>query len=425
MASSLVLSLLLLPTFTKAMIIGQRMEGHVIWAQDGQFIVDRGAEDGIASGEYVQVLQDRRYKSRAISLKIHTAYSLWGTYNVYEPLVLDKKISLKSSSRHPLTRSMQSSINFNIPGEEEFLGLIAEQTSPGPREEESDLQVEKRLKEKIEKRKETEGLASSYIESLDPDLGQLTLTINVAPASYSNISGSHELAYSISLERDHPEKNKIDGTISYERNSFVNSASSSVMSESRYDARLFYEHDRPTKEFIPFTFASFERVREHTSYPIRAAVNLGPVGIKYRLKSLVERYEFLNDMALSYAPALDYLRRDEFLVNGLTEIRESVKVSEVNFRHNMIFQMDAHFFDKKMNLTNMTFVRPIQELDGLGIDFSDLNLRIETEMKYQFHRHFHASYINLIRNDRRSKLLSSYPETEITHRMTVGYEKRF
>ena len=426
MAVFLSLLLCLVPSLADAMIPGQSMEATVVWTENGQLIVDRGAEDGLALGEYAQIIQEGRYKSRAVSLKIHTAHSLWGIYNAYEPLVLDKKISLKSSSRHLLTEEMRSTMNLSLLPEEEFLALIAP-APPGERgrPEESDLEMERRLKEKIAQREEATGLASTFLEDLNLVPTDLVLGVDLAPASFSNIKGDRKIAYRVDLARDNPEKNEIHMSFSYERNSLVDSGAKRVMSESRYDSRFLYEYGSPGDTLHPFSLASFERVREGSYYPIRVATNVGPVGLRYHLNSLVEKNSFLKDVSLSYIPTLDYLRRDEFAFNNLTGLTELVTVSEVNFRHTLISQVEAHFFDETLGLSSIFFVRPIQELDGISIDTSDLNLRAETEVAYRFHQNFNVSYVNLVRNDRRSERLSTYPETEITHRITVGYEKRF
>ena len=408
-----------------AMIKGEGTEGHLIWVEKGQFIIDKGAGDGIAPGEYVQVLQNKRYKSRAISLKVEGDYSLWAVYNSYESLILDKKILLKSSTRHTLTGNIKSSMNLDIPPREEFLARIRprKRRIEGDEREDRDLLLRERLREKFAK-KDRDDLAYDYIESHDPDLNDLVLSINVAPASFKNISGSHEMAYRVSLRRDKPDKHVVEGMFSYERNSFVDSAASSVTSESRYDLRLFYEYGRVSKSFRPFSFLSFERMREGSIYPIRKAFNVGPVGLKYEMNAPT-RYAFLSRLNLSYIPSLDYWSRDEFMEDLLTNRRGIGQATDVNFRHNIILRARADFFEKRMELSNMTLVRPIQKLNGVGIDFSDINLRVETEMKYRFHRYFSGSYINLVLNDQRSARLSNLPETEITHMFTVGYEKRF
>ena len=397
----------------------------LVWMDGGQFIVERGSSDGLVGGQYVQVLQDRRYKSRAICLKVDSTHSLWAIYNAYEPLVLDKNVLLKPSSSHPLNDELRATMNLDIPPMAEFVARTQSKDRIDDNEkpsENADIVLAERLKEKFAEREAADNLAYDYVRDNDPDLNDLSLTVGIAPFIFKNISGSHEGSYNISLTRNVPEKHRVDGKLSYERSSFVNSAESSVISESRYDGRLIYEYGFFTDTLRPFSFMSYERLREDTFFPIRMAVNFGPIGLKYYFKNPPDHFE---EMALAYIPAVDYLSRDELIFDNALSRWGILRTSDVNFRHNFIFQGRASFFEKKMDVSNITLLRPIQELEGFGIDFSDLNLRMETEAKYRFHRYFSASYVNLLLNDQRSQTLDGLPSTEIAHMFTINYEKRF
>ena len=408
----------LTPVFIFSMIKGEKLEGKVIWSDKGQFIIDKGAEEGVALGEYVQVLQNGRYKSRAVSLRSILDHSLWARYNIYEPLVLNKNIVLKSSRRHPLTEKMKQEINLETPSQEAFVAFIEsfKKQSTQTKKKESDILIERRLMEKFSKRKQSDQKIYDYFEGQNPNISGITLKVNVAPISYKNISGSHEMAYKISLKQDIPNKHKIDGTWSYIRNSFVQSLTSTVISESRYDLLFLYEYGKLNQNLRPFSLMSFERLRENHFYPIRSAFNIGPIGIKYTPQKFI---------SFSYIPVIDYLDRDTVVVNSLTKREEILESSDTNFRHCFIFKTRSQFLRKKMEVIHTSFVRPIQETDSFSIDFSDINLRLETEIKYKFHHTFSVSYVNLILNDQRIKRNHRLPETEITHMMTVNYEKMF
>ncbi len=411
----------LTPILSHSMIKGEKLEGAIIWSGKGQFIIDKGAEDGVAIGEYVQVIQNGRYKSRAVSLRANLDHSLWVEYNIYEPLVLNKSIVLKSSSRHPLIQYMKQKMNLDTPSQKEFVAFVEsfKQKNTQRPKEESDLLIEKRLVEKFSEREKSDKINFGYLEDQNPNIKGVSFNINIAPISYKNISGSHEMAYKLSLKQDIPGNHKIDGVLSYVRNSFVQSITPTVISESRYDLLFLYEYGKFNSNFRPFSFMSFESMRENNFYPIRSAFNIGPIGMKY----IFDTKEDL--LSLAYIPVIDYLNRDMVAVNSLTRRQEIIESSDVNFRHCFLLKAHGKFLKKKMEVTHTAFFRPIQEVDNFSIDFSDVNLRLETEVKYKFHHPFSASYVNLILNDQRIQKSHGFPDTEITHMMTVNYEKRF
>ena len=416
----------LLPGLSFGFIPSSGVEGKPIWVQNGQFIIDRGGEDGLVPGEFVQVFQNKRYKSRAVSLKVYGDHSLWAVYNFYEPLTFDKSVLLRPSAQHPFDERTERTMNLNIPPDEELEAVLRPRPKRAVVErEDADLILDKRLRAKVEERRKADRENYAYLAPSDLTMGDTAFKVNLAPFRFNNISDSHEAAYKISLKRDNPDKHFIDAELSYERDSFVYSLTSAVTSKSRYHFRLFYEYNKIGTRFRPFTFASFERLREHTFYPIRAAGGVGPIGIKYNFTDLEEKATFLDEFSLSYIPIVDYLNRDTLIVNPLTGLVEVGESTEVNLRHGLIFRGRTQFFRKKMALTNTTFFRPIQELGGLSIDFSDINLRVETEFSYKFHPQFSVGYINLALNDQRSERASNLPSTEIVHLITANYEKRF
>ena len=406
------------PVYPYSLIKGEKIEGMAIWAEKGQFLLDRGAEDGVSIGEYVQVIQNGRYKSRAVSLMANLEYSLWASYNIYEPLALNKNIVLKASTRHPFSDETRSEINLEVPSRREFAIFLDSFKQEVARTEttEHDIKVEKRLKSKFEERKQSDQSKYSYLQNNDANIKGIALNVNVAPVSFKNISGAFDMAYKVSLKQHVPTRHKIDGSFSYTRSSFVSSLSATAISKSRYDFSLFYEYDKFNKYIRPFSFMTFERQREDLYYPIRMAFNVGPIGIKYLYSEAI---------AFSYIPVIDYFSGNGLVDNTHSLYWEAIEVSDVNFRHCFIFQGHWPFQEGKVELFHTAFFRPIQNIDGLDLDFSDVNLKMETEIKYNIHQYLSASYVNLILNDQRIQKHEDIPQTEVTHMVTMNYEKRF
>ena len=112
-----------------------------------------------------------------------------------------------------------------------------------------------------------------------------------SPFVFRSKSGAHEGSYSLRLSRNVPGKHRVDGKLSYERSSFVNSAAQEVVSESHYSGRLIYEYGFFTESIRPFSFASYGRLRENDLYPVRMAVSFGPIGLKYYFEKPSDSFE--------------------------------------------------------------------------------------------------------------------------------------
>ena len=107
------------------------------------------------------------------------------------------------------------------------------------------------------------------------------------------------------------------------------------------------------------------------------------------------------------------MSRDALIGTDYLGRREVMRTSNASFGHTFLLQGRAHFFEKKMEISNTTMVGPIQPLDGFGIDLDDVSLKVETEFKHRFHRYFSASYLNILLNE------------QTIHMLTFNYEKRF
>ena len=79
---------------------------------------------------------------------------------------------------------------------------------------------------------------------------------------------------------------------------------------------------------------------------------------------------------------------------------------------------------KSFEFINRAIIRPVQALDAFTVDMNDNNFRIETELKYKFHRHFGVSYVNVVRSNQRNEN-RGVSDSEITHGFLADYEKRF
>ena len=258
-------------------------ETKLVWFEDRQFIIEKGREDGIKAGTFVQVLQNKRYKCRAVSIKVGLTHSLWAMYNAYEPFALNIPVLLKPSGRHFLSESVRETMNLEVPSWREFRRIIRPRIRRVGRRDEknADLVFIRRLRAKLERKKDIERILYGDLKYFGPNpLEGLLVKMSVSPLMFSN-DGAHEVGVAGSLIRESDGANKIEGRFSFERSSFIRQFSGPVVSESRYDAHLFYEYDRWAGHFSPFGFLEYERLREENSYPVKTSINFGPFGIKY------------------------------------------------------------------------------------------------------------------------------------------------
>lgn len=395
-----------------ALVRGESVEGALVWRGGRQFIVDRGAGDGVAVGDHAQVLQDGRYRSRAACLKVQGGHSLWAIYNVYEPLVLTKGVLLKSSTPVPLdgVRGM----DLRVPDGEEFRARVRprRRARAGAPREDADLALARRI------RASEGGGPGSAGAGGD---GGLVLRAGLAPLRVSNMGGGHEMAYRVSLSRGLPDGPDVEGALSYERSSFVRSDTGAAASESRYDGRLVYEYAAWGGRLRPFGMAVFERRREGPFHPVVAAVDAGPLGVARGLGG--GGAGFLESASLAYIPMVSYRSREVPGIDSATGRPGFVGVSEVGLRHAALLRARASFLGGALSVAGAALAGPLQDLDGLGLDFGDLGLKVETEASYRFHRRFSGSYVVQVLGGRRPAS-PSLPTTEVAHLFTVNYEAR-
>lgn len=400
-------------SYVHSLLPGDVLKANIVYLSRGQLVVDRGSEDGIKRGEYLQLIQNSRYKSRAIAIKVDQTRSLWALYYRYEPLILKNQVTLKPAKSHKLSQRTKQKINITLPSKNDWF-LMAYPAK----------KVKKSISKDSEQFHKKYGLIKKYnkktyidklLEEENPIFDKHEIAINASPFSFTNISGNKQMNYAVKYHSRGQKDLKV--TFSYNRSSYVESFSGNVHSTSRYNLFADYMTYKINEKTELFALLTMDRLREESNYPILAHVNVAPIGIR---RVIIKSKGRLNYIRVGFAPMLDFLNREEIAGDG-----SIVETSKSNLRHAFMVDTMANFLKKKLILTNRIFYRPLQKISENSLDFSDIYLQSITRFKYNIDEKFSASYINKITDDVRQVKSDTIPNQEIVHTFALGYQFTF
>lgn len=418
---------LIIPSVALGLVRGENVVADVLHVGDRQLVVSRGGSDALVRGEYVRVMQDGRFKGRAIAIQILPYVSQWALYYMYEPIGYGSPVELKKSTPHPIVEDVLSKMNFT-PMETSRLQAYSPKAPPRPvvREdvdpEQEKLDEQLRLAERYAGEESGEkDAAKEAQEQMSQDLDDLIsdsspiyngwrIKAGLSPASFRRVGSERDLSAKVAIRTDRVKELSFDYQVDSRR--FRDQLSGQGFSITEHRGELNIDIIRLNERAVLFSHASFERRKQGQAYPLRAHINVGPVGIKYDFPAVTAPWTYFD---LAYVPTLDYQKSDFPLSSSTFETR-----SQVGLRHAFRARVGANFFDKKLAITYEAFLRPLQNTDSLGIeaDMTDMSSTISGE--WFFNKYFSASYTNEFSRDPRRRELQGISATDMVHSFFVN-----
>lgn len=428
---NLFLFLAIFPSVALGLVRGEKVTADVLDLADRQMIVSRGGSDAIVRGEFVRVMQEGRYKGRAIAIQVLPYVSQWALYYQYEPIGYAFPVELKRSSPHPIPVDEKSRMNLSLL-DTSRLQAYNPKAPARPIDSSKDDPEQKRLDEQLalaaryaddesgektaalEARDQLSKNLDELVEDTQPLFNGWKITAGISPASFRRVGSEKDISFRTEIRTSRVRELSFDYQI--ESRSFRDQLSGESFEFSQHKAGLNIDIVRLNDRMTLFSYATFERRQQGEAYPLRAHANVGPLGIKYDFPTVTLPWTYFD---LSYVPTFDYQKSDYPLGNGLSETR-----SEVGLRHTFRARVGALLMDKKLNLSYEALIRPLQKTESLGIDGSMTHLSSIINADWNLTKHFSISYRNDFSRDPRRRELQGISATDMIHSFYLNFNSQ-
>ena len=410
------------------MIRGEKVEAEVLNATSKQMIIDRGGSDALVRGQFVRIIQDGRYKGRAIAIQVLPYVSQWALYYSYEPISYALPVELKASNPHPIPDEEKSKMNLSLletnrlqaysprrparpvddtkndPEQEkldEQLALAARYADDGSGEKTAALEAREKLAENLDE----------LSEDSRPLFDGWKIKAGMAPASFRRVGGEKELSFKAEVRTSRLRELSFDYQV--ETRSFRDQLSGQSFDFSQHKANLHIDLVRLNDRMSLFSYATYEKRQQGIAYPLRAHVNVGPLGLKYDFPAVSLPWTYFD---LSYVPTFDYQKSD--YPTGLSTFETR---TEVGLRHTFRMRVGGVFVDKKLTMEYQMLIRPMHETGSIGIDTSLTHLSSVVNLDWKLNPKFSISYNNDFSRDPRRRELQAISATDMIHAFYINF----
>tara|TARA_R100000656_G_scaffold61085_2_gene47234 strand:+ start:200 stop:1498 length:1299 start_codon:yes stop_codon:yes gene_type:complete len=420
--------LLLIPSVSLGLVRGEKVEAEVLNASSKQMIISRGGSDAIVRGQFVRVLQDGRYKGRALAIQVLPYVSQWALYYQYEPISYALPVELKTSNPHPIPIEEKNKMNLS-PMETSRLQAYSPKRPPRPVDDTKVDPEQERLDQQL-------ALAARYAddgsgektaalearEKLAEDLDEFSedsrplfdgwkIKAGIAPASFRRVGGEKALSFKTEVHTSRLRELSFDYQV--ETRSYRDQLSGQSFDFSQHKGNLHVDMIRLNERMSLFSYATFEKRQQGKAYPLRAHVNVGPLGLKYDFPSISLPWTYFD---LSYVPTFDYQKSDYPLSASDFETR-----SEVGLRHTFRARLGGQFVEKQLTLSYEMLIRPMHETGSVGIDAGMTHLSSVANFDWKLSPKFSISYNNDFSRDPRRRELQGISATDMIHAFYINF----
>lgn len=428
MLKSILALILLFPSVTLALVRGEIVTADVLNVADKQMIVSRGGSDALVRGEYVRVMQDGRYKGRAIAIQVLPYVSQWALYYVYEPIGYGSPVELKKSSPHPIIEEVRATMNLSamdkarlqayapkVPGRP----VVREDIDPEQEKLDQQLALAERYAgdetgEQAAAKQARESLSENLDELVEENRPLFTgweAKVGLSPASFRRVGSERD----ISMRGEIRTSRLRELTANYQVDSrrYRDQLSGEGFDYTQQKGELTIDIIRLHDHLSLFSYASYERRKQGQAYPLRAHVNAGPIGVKYDFLGVKTPWVYLD---LSYIPTFDYQKSDFPLTASTFETR-----SDVGLRHSFRLRGALEHFDKKLMTKFEVNLRPLQETESLGIDTTQTHFSWMLSGEWNLGEYFSVSYVNEFSREPRRRQLQGISATDMVHTFFINF----
>jgi len=417
-------------------------------ADDNVLLLNRGLVDDIEEGEHLQLYYKDVFIGRAYSLELENHRSIWLVYQIADESPLIEKGTLKARrlpQRFVPKRVKNGAGDVRVDEVKPDLLAQAPQESPEPIPppviKGGYKESNKEDKEEIPVSENGSSYALNPNTSLqedvdddedDPNSKLFNVQLTAAPIKFSTLFDSREISYGTNIQSA-DLGNKVLGAhyvYSHRRSrpSNFTQGVTGIATSSSYDAGLNFDVNRITKRLSFFSFATFQRQRDGTFYPVRYRYNLAPVGLKYEFFSS----EKIPELSLSYTPIMEIELNDVITTqtvqigtdsfgNPLFETRNKAETTKFqrarhSFRFGFKWIPAQNFF-----MSNVFWYRPSHDLSNKVLDWEDARLSNDFQIGYNPNESITLGYQNVYTWDILQKRVLGLPSSVMDHIFQVSY----
>lgn len=246
------------------------------------------------------------------------------------------------------------------------------------------------------------------------------ISLSISPYFTSRVNKTKDISYG-------GEYNRKDGrhelNTTYQRNQYESTdpLAKITIKTASHAARFTYDINKmwgPLTYFFMFEYAQKQEGEIFIKYH---EVRAGPLGIKY---DIIETKN--TDLSISYIPLYEYLVEDvdqnEFDSNFSSIYK---RASSRNIRNSFRLKSKWYFLNKKLEIKDTIFWRPIYNLNDKTWDYKDADFQNIFKIKYNLDDVFSISYSNKITWSERLVRVHRLPSTDMENKWELEFTHSF
>ncbi len=413
--------LCLIPSVSLGLVTGENIEVKVLNLADKQMITSRGGADAIFRGEFVRIMQDGRFKGRAIAIQVLPDVSQWALYYQYEPISYALPVTLKPSSPHDIPIEERNRMNLVLLDTSRLQSYVKnkyvrpkDDTYVDPEQERLDKQLKETSRytnvagEKTAIQEAQDRISAEIDELVDdsqPLFSGWKIKAGLSPASFRRVGSERNISLRTEVSTSRLRELSFDYQI--ESRKYRDQLSGDSFDYQEHRGNLNIDIIKLNENMSLFSYATFEKRKQGQAYPLRSHINFGPIGLKYDFLQVASPLKYFD---LSYVPTFDYQKSDYPLTSSTFETR-----SQVGLRHTMRARVASEHYDKKLTLKYEFLLRPMQETGSFSIDSSMTHISSMFTTDWKFNEYFSLSYVNDLSRDPRRRELQGISATDMIH----------
>ncbi|MBF0314812.1 MAG: hypothetical protein HQK50_00510 [Oligoflexia bacterium] len=374
-----------------------------------QFIIERGAEDGIEVGDVATFYFNDIVIATAVAIALRNDLSEWVLYRSMRPQYLVENTPLHFvsiyGSQKPHIENLQYWQKKSIL-----------------------LQMYKEIKSRYideEKRKEFESRKLLYekyqlqtYQGLEfPAMG---VTFNAAPISFRSPNNERTMSYGVELKNLNQEKYVYAGQYKYSTLSYTYNANRDKYSISNYASNQTLDRKDLWREQYDYTsLLQYKQERTGVYYPTYYQIDIGPIGIKRNFLPT----EKIPTLTLAYLPLLQIYSADKREVENTYYYRYT-RQKGIYWRHCLLLNIKAQL-SERFSLEDAFSWKPLHDFIHSKVDIKDSDLKNTLLLKYEIYPNISLSYANTLTWDIRKKKNLQAASTEWENSFYIFYTMNF
>jgi hypothetical protein len=407
-------------------------------------MLNRGTSDDFLPDQHIKLYNNGVFVARAYAVEVSLFQSIWVVYQIFEDTALTDKLSLQAvrlASRFVPKKVVARAKSLDM---DYIKNELSNQNTEGEPQFESTL----KLGMSESKTPESDGIPiteTGGVLSLNPDVvidettGQEEIqeknfagSLQASPIKFTRLNNSREIAYGVNINSQNWGKKELAARYNYSTSrskpAQFGPGSETVVTSSNYNAGVNFDYNKFWGPLTFFMFATFDRQRDGTIYPLRYRWNMGPAGLKWD----IYESEKITDLSVSYVPVMEFSQQDvpstrEVCCDSFGDPFTEEFIDQVKnqkSRHSFRMKFAATPIPN-LTISNTFWYKPFHDFANKEVDLRDSLLENSFAINYQASETVGVGYQNLYTWDITRKRLLNLPSSNMDHIFTIGYNFQF